>query len=276
MDMTNVLYAVLVLGILGAVFGLVLAIAAKAFAVEVDERQEAIAGVLPGANCGGCGFAGCGAYAAAVVAGKAGITACAAGGNAVAEKIAEIMGMEAGEVERSVAMVKCSGGCGVAKEKFDYSGIPDCTAAMRLGGNKGPKECAFSCLGLGTCVKACAFDAIHVVDGVAKVDKEKCVGCMACATACPKNVITKVPYAAPVHVVCNSKDKGAVVRKICDVGCIACKICEKACEFDAIHVVDNVAVIDYAKCTGCGKCAAKCPRHIISDANPPAVEESAS
>ena len=255
---------VVVLGGLGLLFGLVLGFAAKKFAVEVDPREEAIVGCLPGANCGGCGFAGCGGYAAAVVKGEAPTNRCVAGGAAVAAQVAEIMGVSAESAVRSVAFVRCSGSAGKAQKKYDYAGIQDCRSAALLPGG-GPKACAFGCLGLGSCVAACNFDAMHIVDGIAQVDRDKCVGCMACAQACPKHLIVKVPYDAQVNVPCASTEKGAGVRKICDVGCIGCKICEKTCEQDAIHVVDNVAVIDYDKCISCGKCAEKCPRHLIQD-----------
>ncbi|MGI6028290.1 MAG: RnfABCDGE type electron transport complex subunit B [Candidatus Heteroscillospira sp.] len=259
----SIVYPVVVLSVMGAAFGLLLAIASKIFAVEVDERQELIAEVLPGANCGGCGFAGCSAYAAAVVAGEAPTNKCAAGGNAAAAKIAAIMGQEAAATEKMVAHVKCSAHTGHSQKKFEYSGLTDCLAAMRLGGGQGPNECPNGCIGFGTCVKACPFDAIHIVDGIAEVDHEKCVGCQSCVAICPKHVIDMVPYEAPVTVGCASTQKGAVTRKVCDIGCIGCKICEKTCESDAIHVTDNLAYIDYAKCTHCGKCAEKCPRHII-------------
>ena len=273
--MTTVIIAVVVLAVLGALFGLVLGIAAKIFAVEVDPKEEAVLGCLPGANCGGCGFAGCGGYAAAVVKGEAPTNSCAAGGAAVAAKIAEIMGVDAGAVERSVALVRCSGSAGHAQKKYDYVGMDDCQAASLLLGG-GPNACAYGCLGFGSCVKACPFGAMSIQDGVAHVDHELCVGCMKCAEACPKNLIIKVPYAAQVTVPCNSQEKGAALRKYCDVGCIGCKICEKACEHDAIHVVDNLARIDYTKCTSCGQCVAKCPRHLIQDARLTAPAQSAS
>lgn len=259
----NILYAVLVLGILGAVFGLVLAYASKVFAVEVDPRQEEIASVLPGANCGGCGFPGCSGYATAIVEGRAPLNKCAAGGAECAKKISEIMGVDAGDIERSVAVVLCSGGPNVTK-KYEYLGIKDCLAASRMPGG-GPNECGYACIGLGSCVAVCPFGAISVTDGLAHVDHEKCVGCMACAAACPKNIIVNVPYRADITVACSSKDKGAMLRKFCNIGCMGCKICEKACPSDAIHVVDNLAVIDYSKCTSCGLCAQKCPRKLIRD-----------
>jgi len=262
--MMSIVYPVLVLGVMGAAFGALLAFASKIFYVEVDERQEAIAGVLPGANCGGCGYAGCSAYAAAVVAGEAPVNKCAAGGADAAAQIASIMGVEAGSAERMVAFVKCSGTDGKVQKKFEYSGITDCLAAMRLGGGQGPNECSKGCMGFGNCVAACPFDAIHIVDGVAKVDHEKCVGCMSCAAACPKKLIEQVPYDAKVLVGCNSTDKGAAVRKNCQVGCIGCGICAKNCPHEAITVVDFVARIDYSKCQDCGKCAEVCPRKIIT------------
>lgn len=260
--MKTVLICFLILGGMGAVFGLILAIAAKVFKVEVDPREEAIVGCLPGANCGGCGYPGCGGYAAAVAAGKAPVNACAAGGAKVAAQIASIMGVEAGDTVRSVAFVRCSGSVQHAQKKFDYVGIQDCQAASLLLSG-GPNECAFGCLGFGSCEKACPFGAMSVKDGVAVVNKELCVGCMKCAAACPKKLIVKVPYDGEVHVPCASTEKGGVLRKYCDIGCIGCKLCEKACAHDAIHVNDNLACIDYSKCVSCGDCAAKCPRKLI-------------
>lgn len=260
----NIVYAILVLGVMGGVFGLLLAIASKVFYVEKDERIEPVTEALPGANCGGCGFSGCAAYAQAIVEGKASIGLCAAGGSESADKIAKIMGVESVEMERQVATVMCRGNH--ATKKGLYEGIQDCAAAMRIAGN-GPNLCSFGCLGFGNCVKACQQDAIHIVDGVAKVDHEKCIGCMACASACPRGVIQAVPYSQDVVVACSSKEKGAALRKYCDIGCIGCKLCEKTCPNGAIHVVDNLAQIDYSKCNSCSSCAAKCPRHLIADAN---------
>jgi len=276
-EMMKVVIALVVLVVLGGVFGLILAIAAKVFAVEKDAREEAIAEALPGANCGGCGYAGCGGYAAAVVKGEAPVNACAAGGAAVAAQIGEIMGVSADMGRRAVAMVKCSGVDGRVKQKFAYVGLEDCTSAALIGGG-GPNACSFGCLGFGNCVKACVFGAMTVENGVARVDRDLCTGCMRCAEACPKNLIAKVPYDAVVTVPCNSRDKGVVVRAACEVGCIACKLCEKNCEYDAIHVVDTVAVIDYDKCVSCGNCVSKCPRKIILDTRPKAeaAVESAS
>lgn len=250
-----------VLAVLGALFALVLAFAAKAFAVEKDPREEAIAAILPGANCGGCGFPGCGGYAAAVAAGKAPVNACAAGGAAVAAQIGEIMGVSAGDSVKMLAQVHCTG-CGQNFKKYEYVGLKDCTAASILPGG-GDLGCGYGCLGLGSCVKACPFDAIHVVDGVAVVDKEKCVACGKCVETCPNHLIELVPYDAKHLVQCSSHDKGKDVKAKCDNGCIGCTLCTKQCESAAIHMDNNLAVIDYEKCTNCGKCAAKCPAKVI-------------
>lgn len=257
----QILYAAIILGGAGLVCGLLLALAAKYLSVEVDERIEKITELLPGANCGGCGYAGCSAYAAAVFAGEAAPDCCSAGGATVVEGIAEIMGISASARQQMVATVLCQGTYNAAVLRYEYEGIDDCYAAARLGG--GQKACAYACLGLGSCVKACPFGAIAVENGVARVDKEKCTGCGACVKACPKSVIALIPEDVKYYVGCSSKNKGAAMKDKCTVGCIGCRICEKNCPSQAISVNDNLAVIDYAKCTGCGVCAEKCPKKII-------------
>ena len=265
--MTIVLYSVAVLGILGAVFGLLLAYASKVFAVETDPRQDAIQEVLPGANCGGCGFAGCANYAEAVVKNGAPCNKCAPGGEPVAEKLASIMGVSVEHSERMVAFVRCSGGIKAAT-KYNYEGIDDCGADYASLGN-GMHFCVNGCLGHGNCVKACKFDAIHVVNGVALVDREKCRGCEACLRACPKGMIVMIPYSARYAVPCNNPDKGSVTRKFCEAGCMGCKLCEKKCPHGAVHVEHNLATIDYEKCRGCGVCFQVCPRNLIAQFDKP-------
>ena len=246
----NIVYAVLVLGVVAVIFGIVLSVAAKVFEVEVDERLPKIQACLAGANCGGCGYPGCGGCAEAILAGKAPVNACAPAGAEGAARIAEIMGMEAPSGEKMVAHVICNGGEAAVKQ-FDYVGIQDCLAATKVAG--APLACAFGCLGYGSCVKACQFDAIHIGDkGVAEVDKEKCTDCGACREACPRKLIVEVPYKQKVFVNCANKEKGAAAMK-----------CEKTCKFDAIHVVNNVAVIDYSKCRNCTMCAKACPKNAI-------------
>jgi ferredoxin len=182
----------------------------------------------------------------------------------VPQTLAGIMGIEPAKGKRMTALVKCSGG-DRAKKKFEYAGISDCVAAMNAGG--GPPECRYGCLGLGTCASACKFGAVTADEGVALVDYERCTGCMSCINACPRRIIAMVPYHADVNVCCSSVEKGTVLRKVCEVGCIGCRMCEKACNNGAIRVTDSLAVIDYDKCTGCGDCAEKCPRKLIFDAN---------
>ncbi|MCL2081330.1 MAG: RnfABCDGE type electron transport complex subunit B [Oscillospiraceae bacterium] len=261
--MNEILTAVLTLGGLGLLFGAVLAVSSRLFKVELDDRYDNILKALPGANCGGCGYTGCAAYASAITEG-ADIDLCPPGGDETIQAIAGIMGVEPVKGKRMTALVKCSGGVR-AKKKFEYAGIQDCVAAARIGG--GLLECRYGCLGLGTCVSVCVFGAVSIVDGVAVIDYDKCESCGKCVSACPKNIISMIPYEADVHVCCSSADKGAVLRKICEIGCVGCRLCEKVCKHDAIHVNDNLAAIDYDKCTHCGDCAEKCPRKLISDAN---------
>ena len=261
--MTTILYSIAVLGALGAVFGAVLAFAAKIFHVEVDPKEAAIRECLAGANCGGCGYPGCDGYAKAVAAGEAPTNKCVAGGAATAAKVAEIMGVSAGDAVKMVAFVPCSGTHENAEARFNYNGPQDCRAAMLFGG-KSNKMCTFACIGLGNCVKACQFDAMHIVNGVAKVDRMNCVGCGACAEACPKSIVKLIPESQRVMPACSSQDKGAVVMKACKVGCIGCMKCQRECPADAIVVKDNLAVLDPEKCVQCGHCADICPRHIIT------------
>lgn len=259
--MSDILIAVIAIGGMGVIFGALLAVAAKIFEVKKDERIPKILEVLPGANCGGCGYAGCSAYAEAMVLGKAGINCCPSCSADAVNKLSEILGVKAEAVQKKVAFVLCSGSDDCANKKYDYEGINDCYSAMRLGG--GMKECSYGCLGLGSCVKKCNFDAISVLNGVAVANPEKCVGCGACVKECPKSVIKLLPYSTKKQVVCSSKDKGKQTRLACKVGCIGCGICTKNCPSQAIELKDNKAFIDSEKCTGCGICAEKCPQKII-------------
>ena len=261
MDIGNVIAAVVVLGVLGAVFGFVLAVASKVFEVKKDPREEEILSHLAGANCGGCGFPGCAGCAAAILAGTAPVNACAPAGAENAAAIAKIMGQEAPSGERKVAFVRCNGGTNAAK-RYEYVGVKDCLSATKVAG--GPLECQFGCLGFGSCVSACQFGAMSIgPNGAAVVDPDKCTDCMACAKACPRHLITEVPVSKKVHVACANQDKGKAAMSVCTHSCIGCGLCQKECKKDAIHVVNGVAVIDYDKCVGCKLCTKVCPRDAI-------------
>jgi Na+-translocating ferredoxin:NAD+ oxidoreductase RNF subunit RnfB len=251
----------LLFGGIGCLLGVILALANRFFEVKKDPRIDRILEVLPGANCGGCGRSGCAALAADIAAGKASPDSCTVGGPDVAEEIGKIMGVEVKAPMRMRAQVMCSGTSEFAKKKYVYQGARDCIAAVRMGG--GDKLCANGCIGLGTCVATCRFGAISVIRGVAVVDYKKCEGCGSCVRACPKQIIRLIPYDSAHWVGCMSVEKGSVVRKQCDVGCISCRKCEKNCPAEAIKVVNFVARIDYTKCIGCGVCVDNCPRRII-------------
>ncbi len=262
MSITGILAAAAVVGVVGIFVGLFLGAAGIFFKVEVDEKEEAVLAALPGNNCGGCGYAGCSGLAAAIARGEAAVNACPVGGAAVGEKIASIMGVEADASERMVAFVACQGDCGRAAKDYDYYGVKDCRMMGFVPGG-GPKSCNSGCLGYGTCVAACPFDAIHVVDGVAVVDKEACKACGKCVAACPKHLISLIPYRAKYVVACKSVDKGPVTMKACQTGCIGCGICAKNCPGNAVTVTEFHAEIDQEKCVGCGVCAEKCPKKSI-------------
>jgi len=262
MSFVAILTATAVIGIIGLAVGLLLGIAGIKFAVEVDEKELQIRDVLPGNNCGGCGYAGCDALAKAIAAGEAPVNACPVGGAPVGNKIGEIMGVSSGDTVRQVAFVKCAGTCDKTEIKYNYYGVHDCKKLALIPGH-GEKSCSYGCMGYGSCVRACPFDAIHVVNGIAQVDKEKCKACGKCIAECPNHLIELVPYDAKHMVQCSSKDKGVAVKKVCKAGCIGCGLCAKQCEVDAITVENNIAHIDQSKCTGCGKCAEKCPVKVI-------------
>lgn len=262
MSVTGIIAAAAVVGFVGIFVGLFLGVAGLKFKVEVDEREEAVLAVLPGNNCGGCGYAGCSGLAAAIAKGEADVDACPVGGAPVGSRIAAIMGVEAAGTVRQVAFVHCQGDCEKAGVDYDYSGVEECRVMAFVPGG-GPKSCDSGCMGYGSCVKVCPFDAIHVENGVAVVDREKCKACGKCVEVCPKHLISLIPYQASTEVACKSKDKGPVTMKACTVGCIGCGICVKNCPAQAVTVTEFHAQIDQEKCTGCGVCAEKCPKKAI-------------
>ena len=260
--MTDILIPVLVFAVLGLLMGLILAVASRLIAIKRDPRIDEIRDCLPGANCGGCGYAGCSALAEAIVKGEAKPNACVACSAETVSSVAKIMGVEAEAPVRMVAQVMCSGTRECAKHRFVYESLTDCHSAEVLGG--GDKFCAAGCIGLGSCVQKCAFGALSLVDGVAHVDREKCRGCGVCVEECPKKIIHLMPYTSKYYVKCASPEKGKVVRMYCDKGCIGCHICEKNCPEKAITLSGgDIASIDYSKCVGCGLCVSKCPRKVI-------------
>ena len=260
--MQIILLTTLVIVLIGIIVGVSLVYAGKKFHVDVDEREAAVRECLPGNNCGACGFAGCDAMAAAIVAGDAPVNGCPVGGAPVAEKIGGIMGKDAQVLERQVAFVRCKGSCEVTHNQGNYIGIQDCRSAVFSGVNV--TDCSYGCLGFGSCAAVCQQDAIHVVNGVAVVDRAKCVGCGLCVKACPRGLIELVPESKHVSVQCSNQDKGPIVKKVCSAGCIGCGMCQRQCEYDAIHVADNLASVTYENCVQCGKCAEKCPAKVIT------------
>lgn len=257
----DLLKAFLALGIMGLILGAALALAGKFFFVKEDEKKKKILEILPGANCGGCGYTGCSNYADAILSGEASCNQCPGAKAEGASAIAEIMGVNDAERISMVAHIRCHGSHDIANKKYIYYGMNDCLAASKL--LDGYMTCQYGCLGFGNCVKKCPYEAISVDNGVAVIDRDKCVGCGLCLDICPKKVIELVPREAAVLVDCSNRDKGSRTREACNIGCIGCKICQKNCPENAIHVEGNVSVIDYEKCIGCGICVEKCPRHIL-------------
>ena len=262
----NIVIPVVLVVIVGLLASVMLSYASKVFFIQQDQLFLDLRAELPGANCGGCGYAGCDDYAHAIAEGKGEIpcTKCSVGGPAVAAKLASLMGQEAGAMEKKIAFVMCNGTKDNAEALYEYEDMTSCKAAKQLFG--GSTACPNGCLGLGDCEAACEFDAIHVIKGVAVVNRDKCTSCSACVKACPNHLIKIVPdNKAKVIVRCHNTQKGADARKGCNVACIGCGMCQRTCKFDAIHVENNLASIDHDKCKKCGMYVVKCPTGAIQD-----------
>jgi len=257
-----VIHAALILSVLGLIMGLSLAFVFKKLAVKSDPRLEKIQNILPGVNCGACGFGGCRSYAEEIITGKIKPDLCPAGGDEVSRQIAKTMGVELVVREKQIALIRCRGGYKDAQEKFDYQGITDCRAAALIAGGK--KGCGYGCLGLGTCINSCPFGAIKMgEDGLPVIDENKCVGCGRCIASCPRGIIELVSRSQPVFVLCRSLDRAKEVKPVCQVGCIGCGLCVKICPVKAIVLENNLPRIDEKICVGCGECVKKCPTHSI-------------
>ncbi|MBQ9079235.1 MAG: RnfABCDGE type electron transport complex subunit B [Ruminococcus sp.] len=254
--MTYVIPA-LIVGICGALAGILLTVAAKVFYVEVDERIEKINESLPQANCGACGYAGCADYAASIVNNGAATNLCRPGGGDTAAKIASILGKSAEEVVPMTAVVHCNGDCNATQTAFVFDGVQSCKAVKRFYGGNG--LCKYGCIGLGDCVSICDSGAIKLENGVAKIIPSLCGACGQCASVCPNQLISIKPLAKHIDVLCSSAANGKETKLSCKNGCIGCKICEKKCPEGAVKVENSHASIDYDKCTNCGTCMSACP-----------------
>lgn len=264
MNPWDILLPVLVVAAIALIAGIGLGIANRFMAVKENAKKVAIVEALPGANCGACGFSGCQGYAEALASENGNVkkNLCVVGGDAVAAKISEILGVEAGSTAKVVAQVNCRGTADEAKANVIYVGVSSCKAACAVYG--GDKACRYGCIGFGDCVKACEFEAIRVCNGVAVVSSDACRGCGKCATVCPRNVITIVPAGKKAAVLCSNPEKGPATKAVCGVGCLGCRMCAKVCEAEAISFVDFRAVVDRNKCVGCGKCREACKFGVIS------------
>ena len=261
--------SILVLFTLGFVAAALLGISSKILAVEEDPRVEAVVEVLPGANCGGCGFAGCENYAQAVVSDPdvpAGL--CVAGGEETSIKVGNLTGKIVAAMEPQISFRRCEKIEGKVAVRFEYQGMPSCAAAALLGSGQGTDQCAYSCLGHGDCIKVCPFDALYLRNGLVRVDPSRCTGCGVCTRACPRNILEAIPRRARVMVCCSTCDKGKKVMEICEAGCIQCLKCKRKCPAGAVSVVDGHVHIDQQLCLGYGEecgmaCAEACDRRIL-------------
>ena len=250
-----------VIGGIGFLVGIILIWASEKFAVEINPLVEEVNEALPGANCGACGYAGCSDFAEKVVGQVAPIDGCPVGGFDVAKVIGGLLGQEVKEAESIYPFVRCNGGIHCT-DKIDYDGIEDCKAVMML--SDGEKGCSYGCIGRGTCVRACPFNALEMADDrLPRVNKNLCKSCGICVEACPNDILVMANDTEQVHVLCRSHDKGKVIKAVCEFGCIGCKICVKNCPAEAITVTNFLAEIDQEKCTNCGQCIENCPQKSI-------------
>lgn len=259
-----ILYTALVALVLAFVLGFLLGFFKKVFYVKTDPRQEQIRSVLPGANCGGCGFPGCDGFAAACAKGKVPVDGCTAGGAATAKQVAAVMGVTAA-VEEKIALLACRGSKEHTQVKGDYIGVKTCVAAKQS--INGTKLCNWGCIGFGDCVSVCGFGALSMGDdGLPHIDAARCTGCGVCVKACPQQLLSRVPVTrkGAVALCANRTQNKASVLKNCKVGCIKCGKCERLCPKKAIVITNGIPVVDYALCDACGECVNGCPTKVLA------------
>lgn len=260
--MNTVIASVLIVSGLGLLIGVILAIASNIFSVSHDEKAEQILSLLPGVNCGACGYSGCMGYASALSAGTCKNGLCSPGGEETAKAVAALLGLSETDVEYKTAFISCMRGSRKKDKSFNYRGNMTCSSASSLFG--GPLLCGTGCIGLLDCAASCEYGAITVSGGITHIDPQICRGCSKCLAACPKGLISFVRSKKRAAVLCKSCDKASDIRKNCGVGCIGCKLCVKQCEYGAITVENKLAFVDPYKCTACGKCAVACPQKCIT------------
>ena len=263
--MNPIISAIIAVSAIGLICAVMLTIVSKLMDVPVDERVAKIRDILPGANCGACGFAGCDGYAEGLVADGVKTNLCVPGGDTVSRGISEILGAPVLDVIEKVAVCHCMGANDIALKKMEYEGVRTCAAAKQL--YSGERACPFSCIGFGDCAVTCPNDAICIEDGIARINSRKCLGCGICVKSCPNGLIRMYDDTIKVIITCSSHERGALVRKYCTAGCIGCGKCARECPEGAITMERSLAVVDYEKCTGCGHCAEGCPTKAIHAAD---------
>lgn len=262
--MKIVIYTIIVSLLAGFLLGLLLGLFKKIFYVSVDERIQKIRDALSGANCGGCGYAGCDSFAEAVSKGEAPSDGCVAGGAECAAKINAILGTSSGEAKPKVAFLACAGDRECAQDKGIYVGPKTCAMSQQI--NNGRKKCAFGCIGFGDCVAACPFDALSMgQNGLPVIDREKCLACGKCAKACPKGLFRLIPKdeKGAIALCSNRSENKPQIKKDCSKGCFKCGVCTKKCPEGAVQLVNGLPEIDRSKCTACGQCVAACPDKVL-------------